>query len=98
MERWPAVGLARVGRVWGVWDPHDLTEREARESRNLSWQRMAWPVSLATLVVGWAGFVVLARRRCPIALLVAPVSDDDPVGARKLREARAFGPERSRCS
>ena len=35
---------------------------------------MAWPVSLATLIVGWAGFVVLARRRCPIALLVAPLA------------------------
>ena len=73
VDRWPLVGMARVGRVWGIWDPRDLTQREAFETRNLSWQRMAWPISLATLLLGCVGFGVLARRGRPIALLVAPV-------------------------
>lgn len=73
-DRWPVVGAARVGRVWGVWNPSDLTRREAVESRNHRWQWLAWPVSLATLVVGLIGFTVLARQRRPIAVLVGPVA------------------------
>lgn len=73
VDAWPRVGTARVARVWGLWDPLDLTKREAIETRNRSWQRMAWPVSIATLFVGFVGFGVLARRGRPIALLVAPV-------------------------
>ena len=69
VDRWPLVGMARVGRVWGIWDPRNLTKREAAETRNLSWQRMAWPVSLATLLLGFVGFGVLRaaavdRSRC----------------------------------
>jgi 4-amino-4-deoxy-L-arabinose transferase-like glycosyltransferase len=71
-DRWPAVAAARVGRVWGVWDPRDQTRREAMETRNLTWQRIAWPISLATLAVGLLGFRVLAKQHRPIAMLVAP--------------------------
>jgi hypothetical protein len=63
-----------VGRVWGVWNPADLTRREAVESRNRHWQWLAWVASLGTLVVGAIGFAVLARQRRRIAVLVGPVA------------------------
>ena len=73
VSRWPIVGVARLGRVWGIWNPDEITRAEAEETRNLSWQRMAWPVSLATLAVGLTGFWMLRRDRVRIAVLVAPV-------------------------
>jgi hypothetical protein len=72
-QRWPLVGAARVARTWGLWDPREQTRREALESRNLRWQRIAWPASLLTLAVGLVGFRLLAGQRRPIAMLVAPV-------------------------
>lgn len=72
-SRWPIVGVARLGRVWGIWNPDQITRAEANESRNLTWQRMAWSVSLATLAVGVAGFWTLRRNRVRVAVLVAPV-------------------------
>lgn len=72
-SRWPIVGVARLGRVWGIWNPGQLTSAEAHETRNLTWQRLAWPVSIATLVVGLIGFWMLRRDRVRIAVLVAPL-------------------------
>ena len=72
-SRWPIVGVARLGRVWGVWNPDQITRAEAHESRNLTWQRVAWPVSLATLGIGLTGFWILRRNRVRVAVLVAPV-------------------------
>lgn len=72
-SRWPIVGVARLGRVWGIWNPGQLTSAEAHETRNLTWQRLAWPVSIATLVVGLIGFWMLRRDHVRIAVLVAPV-------------------------
>ncbi len=72
-SRWPIVGAARLGRVWGIWNPDQLTRVEAQETRNLTWQRAAWPISIATLVVGLAGFWKLRRDHVRIAVLVAPV-------------------------
>jgi 4-amino-4-deoxy-L-arabinose transferase-like glycosyltransferase len=74
VDRWPVVAAARVGRVWGIWNPTDLVPREAQESRNKSWQYVAWPISLGTLVLGLIGFRVLAVQHRPIAMLVAPVA------------------------
>ena len=73
VSRWPVVGAARVARVWGFWDPSDLTKREALETRNQTWQWLAWPASLATFGFGLAGFWILRRRGRPIAVLIAPV-------------------------
>ncbi len=73
VSRWPIVGVARLGRVWGIWNPGEITKAEARETRNLTWQRIAWPISLATLVVGVAGFWMLRRNRVRVAVLVAPI-------------------------
>ncbi len=72
-SRWPIVGVARLGRVWGIWNPGQITRAEAQETRNLSWQRLAWPISLATLGVGLAGFWMVRRDRVRTAVLVAPV-------------------------
>lgn len=72
-SRWPIVGVARLGRVWGIWNPGEVTRAEAHETRNLTWQRMAWPISVATLAVGLIGFWMLRRDRRRIAVLVAPV-------------------------
>ena len=72
-SRWPIVGAARLGRVWGVWNPEVLTKAEAKESRNLTWQRMVWPISLATLAVGLTGFWMLRGDGVRYAVLVAPV-------------------------
>ena len=72
-SRWPIVGVARLGRVWGIWNPGEVTRAEAHETRNLTWQRMAWPISVATLAVGPIGFWMLRRDRRRIAVLVAPV-------------------------
>ena len=72
-SRWPIVGVARLGRVWGIWNPDAITRAEAEETRNLTWQRLAWPVSIATLVVGLTGFWMLRRDHVRIALLLAPI-------------------------
>ena len=73
-NRWPIVGAARLARVWGIWNPGQLTSAEAHETRNLTWQRMAWPISLATLAVGLTGIWKLRRDRVRVAVLVAPVA------------------------
>lgn len=73
MSRWPLVGTARVLRVWGLWNPGQQTRFEGRQTRSTDWQRVAWLVSTGTLFMGIAGLVVLARRRRPIAMLVAPM-------------------------
>ena len=72
-SRWPIVGVARLGRVWGIWNPDELTRDEAHESRNLTWQRIAWPVSFATMGVGLTGIWMLRRNRVRVAVLVAPI-------------------------
>jgi hypothetical protein len=74
VSRWPVVGAARVLRVWGLWNPDQQTRFEARQNRNVNWQRLAWLVSTATLGVGLIGFRILARQRRQIAMLIAPVA------------------------
>lgn len=75
LDRVPLVLVARELRVWGVWDPRDQIDREIGESRSRPWQRMAWPVRLATVVVGGAGLALLVRERWRRAIvLLAPVA------------------------
>jgi 4-amino-4-deoxy-L-arabinose transferase-like glycosyltransferase len=73
VSRWPIVTAARFARVWGLWDPRDLTQRESLESRSLRWQQLSWGVSLLTLVLALVGFWALAKQRRQIAVLVGPV-------------------------
>jgi 4-amino-4-deoxy-L-arabinose transferase-like glycosyltransferase len=72
-DRLPVVGAARLARVWGLWNPTDLTRREAIESRNLRWQQIAWTSSMVMLVFAVVGFSVLVKRRQQIAVLLGPV-------------------------
>jgi hypothetical protein len=74
LGRVPLVVAARELRVWGFWDPRDQIDGEVAESRCRPWQRLAWPVRLATVVVGGAGLALLVRRqRRRAAVLLAPV-------------------------
>ena len=59
--------------MWGLWDPRDLTRREAAETRQRHWQELAWIVSLGTLVLSLVGLRVLAKQKKPIAVLVGPL-------------------------
>ncbi len=72
-SRWPLVVAAHEARVWGLWDPRQLTRLEAIESRNRRWQGLAWAASSATAVLAAIGFGVLVRRKKQIAVLVGPV-------------------------
>ena len=36
-SRWPIVGVARLGRVWGIWNSGELTRAEAQETGKLTW-------------------------------------------------------------
>ena len=74
VDRWPAVVAARVGRVWGVWDPRDQVDRETAETRNRTWQWITWFVSLPLLALAGVGLWLLRRARAPIAVLVAPIA------------------------
>jgi 4-amino-4-deoxy-L-arabinose transferase-like glycosyltransferase len=73
-SRLPVVMAARFGRTWGLWNPVNEARLESPQSRNYRWQMFAWPVSLCTLVLGLVGWRMLAVRRRPIALLVAPAA------------------------
>lgn len=63
LSRLPAVLAARQARAWGWWDPRDLAERDADESRSHGWQLAANPVGALVAVVGIGGLAVLHRRR-----------------------------------
>src|SRR5262249_47960383 len=71
LDRVPIVVAARALRVWGLWNPVDQTRWEALESRNRDWQSFAPGIGLVTLVAGVAGFVLLARQKRPVALLIS---------------------------
>jgi hypothetical protein len=93
-ERWPLVGTARVLRTWGLWNPDQQTRFEARQTRQVDWQRMAWAVSTALLGLGLAGIWLLRRARRPIAMLVAPVALATLVSLTGYGNARFSAPSR----
>jgi hypothetical protein len=70
LDRLPAVLAARQARAWGWWDPRDLAERDADESRHHGWQLVANPVSAVLAVAGVVGLVALHRRRRDLRHLV----------------------------
>jgi hypothetical protein len=75
LGRVPVVVAARELRLWGFWDPRDQIDREIVESRSRSWQRLAWPVRLATVVTGAAGLVLLVQeQRRRAVVLLAPIA------------------------
>ena len=68
------VGAARVGRLWGVWDPRDQVDREQLETRSRRWQYLVAGTGIVTLVLGIAGLVRLGRAGRPIEGLVGLVA------------------------
>lgn len=68
------VAPAREARVWGLWDPRDLTRRDADETRSARFQYLVWATGIVTFAGGLAGFVVLARQGRRIAPLVGVVA------------------------
>lgn len=71
--RLPIVGVARVLRGWGLWEPTSNAELEAVETRRHNWQVAGWAYGLATLMVAVPGMVVLVRRRADVAPLLAVI-------------------------
>lgn len=70
VSRVPIVVIARELRTFGAWSPKVLDSDEVQESRNATWQRFAWWVTVLTLPLAAAGMVLLWRRN---PLLLAPV-------------------------
>jgi hypothetical protein len=70
LSRAPVVAVARVLRTFGVWSPKVLDSDEVQESRNATWQRFAWWVTVLSLPLAAGGCVLLWRRN---ALVLAPL-------------------------
>ncbi|HEX4016695.1 MAG TPA: glycosyltransferase family 39 protein [Frankiaceae bacterium] len=70
LTRLPVVVIARELRTFGAWSPRTLDSDEVQESRNATWQRLSWWVTVLTLPLATAGCVLLWRRN---PLLLAPL-------------------------
>jgi hypothetical protein len=70
LSRLPIVVVARELRTFGVWSPKVLDSDEVAESRDATWQRFGWWVTVLTLPLAAAGCVLLWRRN---ALVLAPL-------------------------
>jgi hypothetical protein len=72
-ERVPVVALARIGRLWSVWNPVDTVRFNEGEGRP-AWASVAGIVALVTLVVAAVrGFLAFRRRRVPVWPLLVPI-------------------------
>jgi hypothetical protein len=69
----PKVAVARWLRTFALFRPWQQTELEALEGRPLGWERAGTVMYWVLLPLSAAGFVVLARRRAGIWLLLAPI-------------------------
>lgn len=86
-SRLPIVMAARELRTFGIWSPKVLDSDEVKESRNASWQRLGWWVTILSLPLAAAGCVLLWRRD---ALILAPlitiaIATAVSVGNQRLR-------------
>jgi hypothetical protein len=63
LDRVPEVLAARQARVWALWDPTDLADRDADETRHRDVQVIARAVEGPLLLVGFVALVTLVRRR-----------------------------------
>lgn len=63
LGRLPVVLAARQARVWALWDPTDLAERDADETRVRDVQVVARAVEGPTVLAGLAGLLLVVRRR-----------------------------------
>lgn len=74
LTRTPLVATARVLRTFGLWDPGQTAALESVETRSVRWQQFAWGVDLVVFGAAAFGMVLLARRRQPIAPILAVVA------------------------
>jgi 4-amino-4-deoxy-L-arabinose transferase-like glycosyltransferase len=72
-KRLPVVVLARVGRVWSVWDPSGMVRYNQGEDRDrvVSW--LGFATFWLLVPVAAYGAVVLHRRRVPLTPLLSQV-------------------------
>jgi len=70
-SRLPLVALARVARVWDLYQPGYNVSIGQLEQRPRTWSWIALAVYAALLPLAAAGVLVLRRRRTPIAPLIA---------------------------
>jgi 4-amino-4-deoxy-L-arabinose transferase-like glycosyltransferase len=70
LSRLPVVVVARELRTFGAWSPKVLDSDEVQESRDATWQRLAWWVTVLSLPLSAAGCVQLWRRN---VLVLAPL-------------------------
>jgi hypothetical protein len=73
LGRLPVVALARVGRLWSVWNPVDTVRFNEGEGRP-AWASVAGMAALAVLVVAAVvGVLALRRRRVAVWPLLVPI-------------------------
>ncbi|HEX2578149.1 MAG TPA: glycosyltransferase family 39 protein, partial [Aquihabitans sp.] len=70
-DRWPAVGAARVSRVWDLRYAENSARAIALEGRPLEWSKAGLWVYRLLLVPGLVGLWVIHRRGRPVWPLVA---------------------------
>ncbi len=72
-RRLPLVLAARELRVWGLWDPVDLVERDAQETRSEWFQWTVRATAVLTLAAGAAGLWMARGRGRKVVVLLGPV-------------------------
>lgn len=73
VTRLPLVGVVRIARAWGVWDPGAQAALESVETRSEGWQVAGWAYASVVVLLGVAGLALLVRRRVTVSPLVATV-------------------------
>jgi hypothetical protein len=71
-RRVPTVVAARLGRVWNLYRPTQMTHLDVDEGRPLWASRLGLATFYPVVLLAAAGVVVLWRRRIPVWPLVAP--------------------------
>jgi 4-amino-4-deoxy-L-arabinose transferase-like glycosyltransferase len=91
LGRLPVVVLARVGRLWDLYQPIQMAHGDVNEGRPVPASLAGLWVYYATLALGVAGVVILRRRRIPQWFLLVPA------GVLTLISALVFGMVRFRA-
>ena len=74
LSRVPLVLVARELRVWGLWDPADLVERDAEETRSEWFQWIVRVTGVFSLAAGVVGTWMLRDRGREVVVLLGPVA------------------------
>lgn len=74
LARTPRVATARVLRTFGLWDPGQTAELESVETRDRTWQTIAWGFDLVLVGAAIVGGVLGVRRRIELVPVLAVVA------------------------